>query len=121
MTTFNVQGPLGSGKATILIAANTLVKWDTTAGNIVVCGVGDLPLGVVQDAIAAGSVGAFYRWSGRYEFLVNGTGISAGDYVKPGAAGVVVQEASATVVTSATCGQARSASDANSQVVIAAR
>lgn len=120
MTTFNVQGPIGSGKATIAIAANQLVKWDTTAGNIVVCGVGDIPIGVTQDPIAAGAIGAFYRWGPGHEFLVNGSGIAAGDYVKAGAAGVAVQEGTPTVVTAATIGQAKTASDANNQVQLTA-
>lgn len=111
MTTFLLQGPIGQGVANVAIAANLAVKWHTTAGQIVVCGSGDIPIGVTMDAIAAGVVGSFYRWGPGFEMYISATGVSAGDYLKCGAAGVLVQEATPSVVTAATVGQAKTASD----------
>lgn len=118
MTTFNQLGPIGSGKATSAIGANKAVKWDTTPGNIVVAGVGDKPIGYTQDPIAAGVVGDFVRASAGFEVLVDGAGISAGDYLKCGAAGALVQEATPTTLTAATVGQAKTASDSNNQITV---
>lgn len=119
MTTFVQQGPLGSGVASAAIPANTCVKWHTVAGQLAACGSGDIPIGVTQDAIASGAVGAFYRWGQGHEAYVAATGVSAGDYVKCGAAGVLVQEASPTTVTAATVGQAKTASDSANNIVVA--
>lgn len=118
MTTFLQQGPLGQGKATIAIAANLAVKWDTTAGNIVVAGAGDIPIGYTQDAIPAGATGAFYRAGEGKEIYVSGSGISAGDYVKCGASGALVQETTPTTVTAITCGQAKTASDSANNILV---
>jgi hypothetical protein len=118
MTTLLQIGPIGTGKATIAIAANVGVKWDTTAGNIVVTTTGDQPIGYTQDAIAAGAEGNFYRSMKGIEVLVNGAGIAAGDLVKCTTAGAMVPEAGVTTVTTATVGQAKTASDSNNQFTL---
>lgn len=120
MTTFLKQQSTGQGVANVAIAANLAVKWHTTAGQIVVCGIGDIPIGVTMDAIAAGATGQFYRWGSGHEFYIACTGVSAGDYTKCGAAGVLVQEASAGTVTAATVGQAKTASDSANNIIVTA-
>lgn len=118
MTTLLQLGPIGQGVATIAIAANVGVKWDTTAGNIVVTTTGDKPIGYTQDAIAAGAVGNFYRAAPGTEILATGSGVAAGDLVKATTAGALVTEASAAVLTAATVGQAKTASDSNNQFTV---
>lgn len=111
MSTKNRLGETEDGIASAAIAANLCVKWHTVAGQIIVCGAGDIPCGVTFNAIPAGKTGTFNRWGRGNSYYVSCTGVSAGDYVKCGAAGVLVQEASAGTVTVATVGQAKSASD----------
>jgi len=118
MTTKNRIGETEDGIANVAIAANLCVKWHTTAGQIVVCGAGDIPCGVTTDPIPAGKTGTFARWGRGNSYYVSCTGVSAGDYLKCGAAGVLVQEASATVVTAATVGQAKTASDSANNVEV---
>ena len=120
MTTFLQQGPIGQGIANIAVAANVAVKWHTTAGQVVVAGVGDIPIGVTMDAYAAGAEVSFYRWGQGHEFYISCAGVSAGDYVKCGAAGALVQEGTATVVTAATVGQAKTASDSANCILVSA-
>ncbi len=112
MTALYELGPTGQGIATAALAANVCVKWDTTPGNIVVCGVGDIPIGVTQDAYAAGAMATFIRWGPGFEAYVVCPGVTAGDYVKCGASGALAQEATASTVTVATVGQAKTTTDA---------
>lgn len=119
MTTFLQQGPTGQGVASAAIAANVPVKWHTVAGQIAACGAGDIPIGVTMDAYASGALASFYRWGPGHEFYVAGAGISAGDYVKCTTA-ALAQEASATTVTAATVGQAKTASDSANCILVTA-
>jgi hypothetical protein len=119
MTTFLQQGPIGQGKATIALAANVAVKWDASnPGNVVVCGAGDIPIGYTMDAYAAGVTASFYRAGSGHEMYVSGSGISAGDYVKCGAAGALVQEGTPTTPTALTVGQAKTASDSANNILL---
>ena len=120
MTTFLQQGPLGQGVASANLPANTAVKWHTVAGQLAAAGVGDIPIGVLMDAVVSGNLGSFYRWGPGAEFYISATGVSAGDYLKCGAAGVLVQEGTPSVVTAATVGQAKTASDASNCVLMTA-
>lgn len=104
-------GDTDQGLATAALAANVCVKWDTTAGNIVVAGANDIPIGVTQEAIPAGKTGTFWRWGRGNRFYTLATGVAAGDLVKCGAAGAIVPEGTVTTVTAATIGQARTATD----------
>jgi Fe-S cluster assembly ATPase SufC len=113
MTTLIQIGPIGTGKATTAIAANTAVKWDTTAGNIVICSGSDIPIGYTQDSIATGAEGNFYRAMRGIEVLVNATGVSAGDMLKTAASGALTTDSAPSYLTVA---QAKTASDANNQI-----
>ena len=118
MTTQLNLGETDEGIATIAIAANLAVKWDTTAGQIVVCGIGDIPIGYTQDAIAAVAVGTFYRAGRGNRVNVTTTSTpSAGDYLKCGAAGVLVPEATASTPTLFTVAQASAAADTNGNLL----
>lgn len=117
MTTLNRLGPFGQGKATIAIAANVAVKWDTTPGNIVVCGAGDIPIGYTNDAIAAGAIGQFVRAGGGAEVYVTAAGVSAGDLLKTAASGALAQETTPTTPTAYTVAQAQTATDADGKVL----
>lgn len=111
MATKTRLGDTEDGIGNVLIGANLCVKWHTTAGQLVVCGVGDIPCGVTIEPIPAGRTGTINRWGRGNTYLISGAGIAAGDYIKCGAAGVVVPEATVTTVTVATVGQAKGASD----------
>jgi hypothetical protein len=104
-------GDTDQGLATAGLAANVAVKWHTVAGSIVVCGVGDIPIGITQEAIPIGKTGTFWRWGRGNRFYCVATGVAAGDLVKQGAAGIFVPEATVTTVTAVTIGQARTATD----------
>jgi hypothetical protein len=104
-------GDTDQGLATAALAANVCVKWHTVAGSIVVCGVGDIPIGVTQEAIPIAKTGTFWRWGRGNRFYVVATGVAAGDLTKCGAAGILVPEATVTTVTAVTVGQARTATD----------
>lgn len=109
-------GETEDGIANVDIGANLCVKWHTVAGQIVVCGVGDMPCGVTTDPIPAGKTGTFQRAKRGNTNYISGSGIAAGDYVKCGAAGVLVPEASVGTLTAATVGQAKTASDGANMV-----
>lgn len=119
MATKTRLGDTEDGIANVNIGANLCVKWHTTFGQVVVCGVGDIPCGVTIEPIPAGRTGTFNRWGRGNTYLVSGTGISAGDYVKCGAAGVLVQEGTATTPTVFTVGQAKHGSDSVNNVEVA--
>lgn len=91
-------------KANATIAANTLVKVDSS-GLLVNAGAGDIPLGWVQDGGSSGDYLAVYKL-GPISPLVAGGAITTGNYVKCGASGKVVVETSATTPTAFTIGQA---------------
>jgi len=91
-------------KAGATIAANTLVKVNSS-GLLVNAGAGDVPLGWVQDAGVSGDYLAVYE-VGPISPLIAGGAITTGDYVKCGASGKVVVEATASTPTAFTIGQA---------------
>jgi len=118
MTTKLLLGETDEGYAASAIAANLAVKWDTTAGYIVVCGAGDIPIGYTQDAIAAGTTGTFWRAGRGNRILVTTTGSpAAGNYLKCGASGILVAESTATTPTEFTVAQASEAADANGNLM----
>lgn len=116
MTTKNRLGETEDGVASADINPNLCVKWHTVAGQIIVCGVGDIPCGVTTDKIPSGKTGTFNRWGRGNTYYVSGTGVTAGDYLKCGAAGVLVPEAIVTTVTVATVGQAKTASNSANNI-----
>lgn len=97
-----------SGVASGALAANTLVKWHTVAGQLANTGVGDIPIGSIQEAIASGATGVFFRSKGTH-LVTAGAGVTAGDYLKTAAAGKLVPEATPTTPTAMTVGQAKEA------------
>jgi hypothetical protein len=106
-------GETESAIANVAIAANVAVKWHTVAGQAVVCGVGDKPIGYTQEAVAAGATFTFWRAVRGNRYYVSGSGVAAGDLVKCAASGALTTEGTATTVTTATVGQARTASDSS--------
>jgi hypothetical protein len=105
-------GETDSAIANVALAIGVAVKWHTVAGQIVACGVGDIPIGYTMEAIAALATGAFMRAGrGNRLYPITAAGVSIGDYLKCGAAGVLVQEATPTTPTAFTVAQASSATD----------
>jgi hypothetical protein len=105
---FSQDGPL-TYLAGAPIATNLLVTLTGTAGTVVLCGAAGFPVGIADGAVASGAYGSFKVMRGRVQ--VFGTA-AAGDFVKAGAAGVVVAEAGVTTRTGNTIGQAETAATA---------
>ena len=87
------------------ITANTLVTLHTTAGQVVECGVGGFPIGVVYDAYSSGETVPVYPLPGLHRVIASAA-IVAGDNLKPAANGEIAPEASVGTNTVDTCGQA---------------
>jgi hypothetical protein len=87
-----------------LIPANTLVVFDAN-GAAVIAGAGSKPEYIVYDAAASGTYVAAYELEGRVYGRCKAA-ITTGNYVKAGAEGKFVVEASATTPTAFTLGQA---------------
>lgn len=111
MTTKNRLGETEDAVASADIGPNLCVKWHTVAGQITLCGVGDIPIGVSTDKIPSGKTGTFYRWGRGNSYYVVAASVAAGDYLKCAASGALVTEASATTPTLFTVGQAKTATD----------
>lgn len=105
-----LDGPFSKITASAL-NANVLVTIDTS-GNAALCGVGGVMLGSVQDAWASGVLATVFPPRGRHKLTAGGA-IAIGDFVKAAANGKVVVEATNTVRTANTIGQADSASSAD--------
>jgi hypothetical protein len=116
MATKGLLGETGQAVVgAVALTAGMLVKF-STAGLLIACAGSDRPVGSVQDAYAAGATATYYKCRGNQHHLVAQSAIAAGDYVKTYAGGLVVTEASATVLTVNTIGQAIEASETDSGV-----
>jgi hypothetical protein len=112
------RGPLSLTAGATALAQGYLVKLHTDA-TVVVAGAGDVPLGYCSEAAAIGASVAVEPLEGK-SALVAGGAISIGNYVKSGASGKVVVEATATTPTAFTIGQAFTASSVDGDAIFIA-
>lgn len=95
----------GQGVAAANLTKYRAVKLDT-AGKIAYAAAGDRAVGIIMEDFLAGETVTYYRLIGSWLHEVSGS-VAVGDYVKIGADGVLVVEASNTTPTAFTIGQVR--------------
>lgn len=117
-----MQGMLHNGivftkKAGGAINANRIVTLDASA-NVVECGAGVVGIGFVVEAWASGDEGVtIYSLANSRVPLIAGGAIAVNDYVKVGAGGKVVAEATPTTRTVATVGKAETAASVDGDMI----
>ena len=112
---FSQEGPLTYKNGdTGVISSNYLATLTSTAGSVVACGVGGVPVGVADGDVAIGDYGTFRPLRGRVQLVATPLfAITAGQFVTTDAGGSVIADTGATGTADArtvnTIGQAETA------------